>query len=180
MPSNLAWDFPSGVGILSIWQHGRRAKFVCRVVRECISGAACRCALAAFVCPVTRCAPRIYSSAIVGTALGVLMTVRPCPGPRGEGCEPRWTTSTCDNSIPLDTRSPIACCAIRERIYPGAPSSLPRRLECKAVLEVCTLVIQTIIRTICSLGFARVFPVFVCCPCISSPRSFRLTQELSY
>ena len=80
--------FPVWHRIQSIWQHGRRAKFVCRVVRGCISGAACRCALAAFVCPVARCAPRIYSSAIVDTALGVL-AVRPCPGPRGEGCEPR-------------------------------------------------------------------------------------------
>ena len=160
--------FPVWCRILSIWQHGRRAKFVCRVVRECISGAACRCALAAFVCPVTRRAPRIYSSAIVDTALGVLVTVRPCPGPRGEGCEPRWTTSTCDSSNPPRYPKPIACCAVRERIYPGTPSSLPRRLECKAVLKVCTLVIQTIM-TICSLSFARVFPV--CCLCVArAPR----------
>ena len=44
---------------------------MCRVIRECISGAACRCALAAFMWPVARCAPRSYSSAIVDTALGI-------------------------------------------------------------------------------------------------------------
>jgi hypothetical protein len=44
---------------------------------------------------------------------------------------------------------------------------LPRRLECKAVLEICALVIQTIIRIICSLGFAYVFPVcWLCVGCV--------------
>lgn len=64
---------------------------------------------------------------------------------------------------------PIACCAVRERIYPGAPSSLPHQLERKAVLEVCTLVIQINNKDNMLPGFARVFPV--CCLCVArAPR----------
>lgn len=126
--------FPAWCRIQSIWQHGRRAKFVCRVVRECISGAACRCALAAFVCPVARCAPRIYSSAIVDTALGVLAV---------DDCQALYRAARRRMRASLDHfyvrqlsrvsipplacapryPKPIACCAVRERIYPGTPDS---------------------------------------------------------
>lgn len=177
--------FPVWCRIQSIWQHGRRAKFVCRVVRVCISGAACRCALAAFVCPVARCTPRIYGSAIVDTALGMLAVddcqalSRPARRRMRASLDYFYVRQLSSLNPPI----PEANRLLRRSgaHLPWHTWQLPRRLECKAVLEICALVIQTIIRTICSLGFAYVFPVcWLCCPCTSSPRPSRLTQELSY
>ncbi|OCK97110.1 uncharacterized protein K441DRAFT_694679 [Cenococcum geophilum 1.58] len=124
IPSNLAWDFPSSAGYRAFGSMAEELNLCAGWSESAFPGQPA----AAFVCPVARCAPRIYSSAIVDTALGML-AVDDCQA-LSRAARRRMRASLdyfyvrqLTSLNPPRYPKPIACCAVRERIYPGTPDS---------------------------------------------------------